>query len=684
MSENTNDENDSQASPTAESPAALVTNWLNKINLGQKEEKTWRKQAKDISSIHIPAPGKKAGDFNILYSNTEILLPSLYSQTPKADVRRRYGDRDPVGKIASMSLMRCLDYQIDAYDFDYEMECCVLDGLIVGRGIVRVRYLPTMRPMVGDDGNTIPHPETGKPIEEIDDESAPCEYVKWRDFVRSPGKIWSDVLWIGFRNRLKKEEAAIAFPKIDITKLNFDYESNSNDEKDRISDESAAEKADKRVTIWEIWDKTKKQVIFIAPSYKDSPLDVTDDPLTLKGFYPIPRPLQFMLNTNSLIPTPEYVQYQKQADQLNEISRRIIYITKALKIRGIYDSTMAELSRLFDSDDNEMIPAENVSGMYDKGGIEKMVWIMPIQEAANVLNILYQQRESCKNTIYDISGISDVMRGDSKASETLGAQQLKANFGSTRLKYKRRQLERFIRDLIRMKAEIISEHFQPETIQRCANITAEDLQKAMAGSTPPATSAPAAPGQPPSVPPPPPMVSPEDVANLLKDQNLRDYRIGIQTDSTVAEDDAETQQMMAAFLQGMNQFFTMITPAVEAGWLPIEAAKGLLTSVSRKFKVGDDFEEALDQMQQPPPKQPDPIKMAEVQMKGKKIDGDLALGNKKLNLQANNDHSKNIIDAAMLASDHVNKGHKILAEHTTDMQANQIQAMQPPPQGPAA
>lgn len=680
-----NDTDDSQdATPQADNPSELVRKWLIKVDLAQREEKEWRTEVKDISEIHIPRPGKKAGDFNILYSNTEILLPSLYSQTPKADVRRRFGERDPVGKIASMALERTLDYEIDAYDFDYEMECCVLDGLIGGRGLVRVRYVPVTQPILDQTtGAPMPHPDTGEPMEEITDEYTTCEYVKWRDFVRSPGKVWADVLWVGFRNRMKKEEVKSEFPDIDINKLNFDYQAStgSTDESEKNFDESASEKADKRVTVWEVWDKVKKQVLFLAPSYKDAPLKVMDDPLELKNFYPIPRPLQFMLNTNSLIPTPEYKQYEKQAKQLNEISRRILYITKALKVRGVYDSTMAELQRLFDSDDNQMIPAENVTAFIEKGGIEKMIWMMPIQEAANVLNILYQQRETCKQSIYDISGISDVMRGDSKASETLGAQQLKANFGSVRLKRKQRELQRFIRDLIRMKAEIISEHFQVETIAKIANITPDDLQKAMAGMQPPSPP-PAAPGQPPAPPPPPPMVSLDDVGKLLKDENLSKYRIGIQTDSTIAAEDVDTQQTMTSFLQGMSQFFAMITPAVEAQWIPIEAAKGLMTAVARKFKMGEVFEDALEQMQAPPPKQPDPIKMAEVQIKGKKVDGDLALGNKKLNIEAGDNQQKNTIAGVKVASDHVNKGHQVLADHMIDQQANQIQADQPPPQPP--
>lgn len=594
-----------------ESPKDYVGKWLNKIQLSDKEEKKWREDADKICDIYVPPANKRTSDFNILYSNTEIMLPSLYSSTPKADVRRRYAEKDPVSRVAAIGLQRCLDYQIDEYDFDYIIECTVLDALLPGRGLARVRYEPQTADMGG--------------YEQITHETASCEYVKWRDFRRSPGKVWADVTWVAFRNRLTKKQVGVLAPEL-VDKLEFDYIADD-DDKENSKNETDAEKAEKRLTVWEIWDKANKQVIFIAPSYKDSVLLETPDPLQLGNFFPIPRPLQFILNTGSLIPSPEYRQYEKQARELEEISRRIIYITKALKLRGVYDSTMKELSLLLDADDNEMIPAENVAGMYEKGGIEKMVWIMPIQDAASVLRELYNQRELAKQAVYDISGISDVMRGQTKASETLGAQQMKANFGSTRLKRKQRELQRFIRDLIRLKAEIIAEHFQPETIAKIANITPEDLLMPDVPQQPPV------PGQPPA---PPPMVKPEDVIALLQNDELRNYRIGIETDSTIAEEDAEKQAAMSTFLQGMNQFFAMITPAVEAGWLPIDAAKKLLSAVSRKFKVGEDFETALESMREPPPK-PDPeaeIAKAELAIEDKRVTGELALGQEELKLDA--------------------------------------------------
>ena len=72
--------------------------------------------------------------------------------------------------------------------------------------------------------------------------------------------------------------------------------------------------------------------------------------------------------------------------------------------------------------------------------------------------------------VYQIAGISDIMRGDGDAHETATAQNIKAQFGSTRLRPRQQELARFCRDICRLTAEIICNHFQPDTIMAMANM----------------------------------------------------------------------------------------------------------------------------------------------------------------------------------------------------------------------
>ena len=56
------------------------------------------------------------------------------------------------------------------------------------------------------------------------------------------------------------------------------------------------------------------------------------------------------------------------------------------------------------------------------------------------------------------------MRGQSKASETLGAQELKVQFANVRMNMYVKTVDSFVRDIYRIKAEMIAEHFEPQTL----------------------------------------------------------------------------------------------------------------------------------------------------------------------------------------------------------------------------
>ena len=70
--------------------------------------------------------------FNILWSNVQTLIPAVYARLPKADVSRRFGDNDQVGRVASLLIERALDYEIEHYsDFRNTMKHCVEDTMSV-------------------------------------------------------------------------------------------------------------------------------------------------------------------------------------------------------------------------------------------------------------------------------------------------------------------------------------------------------------------------------------------------------------------------------------------------------------------------------------------------------------------------------------------------------------------------
>lgn len=545
--------------------AGLVTLWLEAIELASKEEESWRKAAQDVVGIY--RDDSRAGEttrerrFNILYSNIETIVPALYNSTPVPDIRRRFGDSDDAGKIVSQVLERALSYEVDTYDFDTIMTAAVQDSELTGRGVTRVRYVPkfaqdeSKEPLQNEE-NEAPESE---PQEIVAYEDVLCEHVPWQNFRRGPGRLWDDVPWVAFELYLTREDLEKLNPQIGAT-ISLDTMVSG---AERRNDGSPPPDVFKRAKVWEIWDKEKREVLFIAPCYKDAPLKRESDPLELVNFFPIPQPLYAVRTSDSLVPIDPYRFYKDQAEELDRITRRITSLINVLKWRGFRLSDIDEMGRIADANDGDLIPISNPMAFTGKNGLESTIFLMPIDKAVQVLQQLYQQRDQVKQVIYEITGIADILRGSSNPNETLGAQQLKAQWGSLRLQKRQGDVGRYVRDLFRIKAEIISSKFSAQSLSIMTGI----------------------------------QLTPE-AEQLMRSDLLRQYRVDIETDSTIKADMARSQQNINTFLTGFSQFITAIGPAVQSGNMPKDVASDLLSAFARTFKLGRQAEDALERMGQ--------------------------------------------------------------------------------------
>ena len=565
----------------------VVARWIAELDLSDKVEEKWRTRAKDVSDRYRDEKSQNNQDYqtgnryNILYSNIQTICPALYNQSPKPDVRRRYRDSDPVGKEISDVLERALSFTMDDCNFDRYMRMAIKDQQICGRGVTRVRY----DPVFSEESD-----EMGEPYDDLKGEEVKFEHINWADFRHGPGRTWEEVEWIAFRHLMTRDALRDKFGEDIGDEVELDYTPIGMEDKDGdiVADTF------KRATVWEVWCEYQKEVIFISKSLKERPLKTEPDPLQLRGFFPIPRPLYATENTDSLVPVEPFRFYRDQANELDNITRRISGIIAACKVRGIYDSTITEMSNLMDAGENLMIPAQDVLPLMQSGGLDKAIWMWPIEKIAGVLNELYNQREQIKKTIYEITGIADIMRGSSSSSETLGAQQLKVQFGTMRLDDMGRDVQRYARDLVRIAAEIISEQFSPDSIAMMTDVklpSTEEKMQAQQQAQMMAQQQQPIPSQLQDVLDKPTW---DECIQVLKDDKQRSYRVDIETDSTVAGDQAMDQKSMTELLQGVSTFISNAGPAVAAGYLPLEAAKSMLMSAVRRFKMGREVEDALD------------------------------------------------------------------------------------------
>ena len=621
-----------------EGDKGIQRRWMLELKLSDKREAEWRKTAK-ATIDRYRGRNRKKNSFNILWSNTETLMPAVYSSLPQPNVRRRFKDADPVGKAVSDILSRSLEFSVDIEQFDTAIKHSLLDMLLTGRGVNRIRYVPSFEQVgYSDEEPKETESESTEALEvetteELGWEQVVIEHVQYDDFRMGAGKTWEEIQWIAFHHRMTRDDLVEKFGDKG-EKMRLD---DTNDEDVNREDESTID-AFKTASVWEIWDKEEKQVIFVSQNCTE-PLKVLDDPLELTSFFPIARPVYAIVDGGTMLPTTLYSQYQEQAEELDKVSTRINKIYDALKVRGIYDSTMSEVSELLKGNDNDLIPAQNAAAWLERGGIEKAIWMMPIEQAAKVVVILTQQREACKQVIYEINGLGDILRGQSNASETLGAQQIKAQWGTMRISTLQRELQRYIRDMMRIMAEIISEKFQLDTLQKMTGLnypTDEQVQQAMMQyqaqmeqynqqaqiaqmqpqgqpGQPPMGGQP--PPQPPQQPVPPPYTW-ESLQKVMKDDCQRTYKIDVETDSTTASTVQEDMKGLTELLTGIVSFVTGVAPIVQAGALPMEAAREIIMTICRRSKMGSAVEDALDKMKAPtPPADPNAASAAAEQAK---------------------------------------------------------------------
>jgi len=627
-------------------PEAIARRWKLELKLAAKRESAWIKKSADIYKLYTPET-PATNSFGILWTNTETLRQAVYNSLPEPDCRRRYQDEDPLGKAVAEVMTRSLEFAQDVYDFDSVLKGDVLSMLLPGRAVSRVRYIPDIREVEGEpkkaqEGDELQEPDA---YEEIEWEQVICERVQYNDFrILCAAKTWDQVTAIGFRHRFTREDCVEKFGGEIGNAITLD----SADDED-VKSSKDCEDLFKTAEIWEIWDKDQKEVIWICQSYAN-PCKIQDDPLSLSGFFPIPRPLYAIENDQTLIPAPLYTQYEQQAKELNKISGRINKLIDALKVRGIYDATMGELSQLMKAGDNDLVPAQDTARWAEKGGIEKAIFFMPIEAAAKVIAELYIQRDQCKQIIYEITGIADIMRSASDPQETFGAQKIKTQWGTQRLQRMQREVQRYIRDLIRLKAEIISEKFQMETLEQMtlvqlphqAELDAEKVrleqmaqqyqmqaqQAQMAGQQPP--------------PPPPeleklkqPMpISWEKVVEAMRSDATRTYRIDIETDSTLSATQDDDAQGLALVLKGLSDIMVAFGPAVEKGVMDIAMLKELMLVVCRRAKLGTAIEDVINKMKQPPPPKDPEAGKVEAQKALEQMKGELTLKIKQAEMAA--------------------------------------------------
>lgn len=656
--------------------------WLAEIAAAEKRERDWRKEAKKALDRYSNQDDA-AGTFNILWSNTETIRNAVYNQPPSPDVRQRWDSKDPKALAVAQVLDRALEYVIDVGNFDDAARKAVMDMLLPGRAVMRVRYEPEFTRQAGPDGVF---------YDAVAKENVVFEPVGYRDFVHHDAPDWRRVEWVAFKHNMTKADVGAQFPDF-VDQLSYSNAETTEDGEQRhmeMEDAQSHTDMDARATVWEVWDRRSKTVIWVSKGVA-SALDRSAPPLDLAGFYPIAQPLLAISQPESLVPTTLYSQYEAQAAELDNISRRIENTAAIVKWRGLYDGSLGhELETFFDkAQDGDLVPTDATTILMERGGFQNAMWLFPVKEAVETLKTLYETREATKQTIYEITGISDIMRGVTQASETATAQQIKATWGSSRMDGYKREIQRFLAETIRIAAEILAETYQTETLAKITGLSfpsmqdkqqaqmqlqrgqqqgqqlqmaaqqdpkAQELLKALEGEMKKAQKVLEQPAW-------------EELAEVMTNDLERSYKVDIETDSTITPNQQEDLKNLSETMQAIGLFGQQFLPGVQNGIVPPQMFVQILASIIRKTPLTNDltpyFDDYLDQMgaDNPLQKQIDGLKDELKQAKDEK-----AIKEQEIKLKAAEIQQRGLLEGERLKLDAVELQQRSMQEQ------NKIQA----------
>lgn len=610
------------ASAPDESGESLQASWMTKIGDAEKAARRFRDFVKrvnrrlaiDNGEVETRMRGRR---LNIAWANLEILKPSAFARPPKVVVATRNDSRDKLVGAAAMLLERATNTNNDL--------CGVFDALVnlrddylrYGRGVAWVRYEGTFEKVATEEAEA-PQPDApamghngGPPMaprERLKDERVYVDYVSWDKFGHNPAAMWSEVEFVYRMVPMTKGAFAARWPGR-AKEVTFG-------EAKRLDD--GGQKAESTTLVIEVWCKESRKVYWLSKQAK-TPLEVGPPPIEFKNFWPCPRPAYGTTLDRTLIPKPDLMFYEDQLAEIDDLTKRIGALQQSLKVKGFYsqgaskDGAAAIESAIQSNDDRAfLVPVAGWAAFGDKKDMG-IVWL-PIDVVANVLTACVTLRKEMIGNVYEVTGISDIMRGHSEASETLGAQQLKSQYGSIRVREKQAEMARVARDCCAMVGEVIGEHFEPETLTAMTQT----------------------------------QVPPEVIA-LLRNDRMRNFVIDIETDSTIVPDENLEKQRRIEFATTVGGMIQQAAPIAQQSPPLATLVAEVIKYVAQGFRAGRPLEQAIDEAMagtvqqiqqrasQPPP--PDP-KMLEVQQRGqieadrlgfevKKLDATMALEREK-------------------------------------------------------
>ncbi|MEL6758106.1 MAG: hypothetical protein AAFP81_16870 [Pseudomonadota bacterium] len=550
--------------------------WQDMISDAEEVFSKWNDCCDNIDKEYASLERLRGGqsvdrEFQIFWANLETLRPSIYARPPQPVVVPMFKDRLALPREASEVLERALIANAERDNVHRQYLAARDDLARTARGALWARY-------------DLRHEKY---------EYACLEHVNRRDFLHEPARSWPEVSWVARRAFLTKDQGLKRFGE---AFLDVKLSSKDNDTPNEYT-------FDKKAEVWEVWHKTLGVVCWVTPE-GDKVLDVDQPHINFEGFFPCPEPAYGTKEPDSLIPIPDFLYYRDQVEEINELTGRIAALSESLRMKGFYaagaEDLAAAIEKAAKSTDQTALLVP-VAGGAAMNGIKGAVEWLPIKEVAETIAALVSLRKQLIEDVYQITGISDIMRGSTAATETATAQQLKSQYGSVRVRERQSEMVRLARDGNRLQGEIIAEKFLPQTIQQMTqtNLPSEQQKQQQIAQAEQQLA---------QVPPEQQAagkaqlvelqqaVTFDQVIALFKDEHMRPFILDIETDSTIQPDEDAEKQRRTEFVTVVSQLLGQAMPMLEKAPETAPFVGEVLQFATAPFRAGRGLEGEIDDL----------------------------------------------------------------------------------------
>lgn len=577
---------------------------LDALRRADKEFNDWQATCHDIDSIYNLDGGGLTGDgesyhwtdakLDLFWSSFEILKPAVYARPPRPAVAPMFRDSRKLHNTTAELLERVAYSSFARTNIDDVMTQVRDDLIFAGRGVMWLRY-------ESDDGQKV------------------CiEHLDRTDFLHEPARKWGEVGWVAARFWMTQEELEKRFTLTQGQKEQVSYTG----KRDRSGEDHAVTE---KAGVWEVWHRADNKVYWVTDGV-DVLLDSDEPHLKLSGFFPCPRPAYATLKRRSLVPVPDWQRYAIHFRKISDLTGRIYLLLDKVRMKGLIPAggDVGDAIELLLNDDSDQIIVPVPGAAMADGAANFVAW-MPLAELATAIQGLIQARAQLIDDFYQLSGISDIMRGATEAEETLGAQQLKSQYGSVRVRCRIDELQRIAADAVKIATEIIAENFTGDTLTDMAQMelptrkevkdrikeveeAAEAELKALGdqmqqaqGVDPQQAQAQFQEAQQAIFAKYGPMLAEaegqvpiEDIVDLLRDDRARSFTFEIESDSTILTDEMQEKESRNEFIGAFMQASQGLMGIAAMGEPGAKLAGEMMKFALAPFRAGRQLDGAID------------------------------------------------------------------------------------------